>query len=72
MLLGALGANREALAAASDMPWLFWRRSMRGVLDDPAFPAVAEKLRLMAYWKSTRTRPDVCSSKGPPPFCRMI
>jgi tetratricopeptide (TPR) repeat protein len=71
-MLGALGAYHEALAAASDRPWLFWRRSMRGVLNDPGFPAVADRLGLMRYWKASRTKPDVCSAKDPPPFCRMI
>ena len=73
-LLAALGANHEALALAmaGDRPWLFWRRSMRGVLSDPGFPAVAKKLGLLDYWKGSRTRPDVCSTRDPPPFCRMI
>jgi tetratricopeptide (TPR) repeat protein len=71
-MLGALGANREALAIASERPWLFWRRSMRGVLSDPAFPAVANRLGLIRYWKSSHTRPDVCSTSGAPPFCRFI
>jgi len=71
-MLGALGAYHEALAAASDRPWLFWRRSMRGVLNDPGFPAVADRLGLMRYWKASRTKPDVCSAKDPAPFCRMI
>jgi tetratricopeptide (TPR) repeat protein len=71
-MLGALGAYHEALAPASDRPWLFWRRSMRGVLNDPGFPAVADRLGLMRYWKASHTKPDVCSAKDPPPFCRMI
>jgi tetratricopeptide (TPR) repeat protein len=71
-MLASLGATREALAIASDKPWLLWRRSMRGVLGDPGFPAVAKQLGLMRYWKATHTKPDVCSEKAPPPFCRMI
>ena len=71
-MLGALGAHHEALAAAGDRPWLFWRRSMRGVLNDPGFPAVADRLGLIRYWKASHTKPDVCSAKDPPPFCRMI
>jgi DNA-binding winged helix-turn-helix (wHTH) protein len=73
-LLAALGANHEALqvASQSQKPWLFWRRSMRAVLDDPGFPAVANQLGLTAYWKTTHSKPDVCRSKDPPPFCRMI
>jgi tetratricopeptide (TPR) repeat protein len=71
-MLGALGANREALMMAAQKPWLFWRPSMRGVLNEPAFPAVAKSLRLLSYWKSSGTRPDVCRTKSAPPFCRMI
>jgi tetratricopeptide (TPR) repeat protein len=71
-MLAVLGANREALTIASERPWLFWNRSMRGVLDDPSFPAVAGRLGLIAYWKSSHTRPDVCSSTNAPPFCRAI
>ena len=79
-LLGALGANREAIgrveaAAAMRKPgarsYLFVP-SMAGALRDPAFPAAAQRLRLIDYWRASRTRPDVCSTKGPPPFCRMI
>jgi hypothetical protein len=71
-LLAALGENREALQIAAQKPWLFWRGSMRGVLNEPAFPAVAEQLGLMTYWRTSRTKPDVCLSKTAPPFCRMI
>jgi hypothetical protein len=71
-LLAALGAPHEALQVASDMPWLFWRRSMRGVLDDPAFPGVATKLGLLGYWKAAQVKPDICSEAGPPSFCRLV
>ena len=72
IMLAALGATREALQAAAQKPWLLWRRSMRGVLNEPGFPAVAEQLRLMAYWRNSRTKPDICLGKNAPPFCRMI
>lgn len=78
-LLASLGANREAFViatrlAAKKYPGasLFWYQSMRGTLSDPGFPAVAAKLGLINYWKTTRTRPDVCGETAPPPFCRMI
>lgn len=79
-LLGALGANREAIsrveaAAAMRKPgarsYLFVP-SMAGALRDPAFPAAAQRLGLMSYWKRTRNMPDTCSTKAPPPFCKMI
>jgi hypothetical protein len=79
-LLGALGANAEALKMVSDAAdthtwgarsWLFYPR-LRPALSDPSFPALAEKLGLMKYWKTTHTKPDVCSAAGAPPFCAMI
>ncbi len=77
--LAALGASREALQlfirrinSRYDWPSLLWYPSMRAVLNEPAFPAVAERMGLMNYWRTTRTKPDVCATKGPPPFCRMI
>jgi len=78
-LLADLGANHEAFQIARRLaareypgPGLFWYPSMRGALNDPDFPAVAAQLGLMKYWKTTRTRPDVCNGKAPPTFCRMI
>lgn len=49
-----------------------WYPSMRGALADPALPAILEKFGLIKYWRATATKPDVCSDKAPPPFCRMI
>jgi len=78
-LLADLGANQEAFRIASRLaakggiygPWLFWAPSMRGTLAEPGFPEVAQKLGLLDYWKTTHTKPDVCSEASPP-FCRMI
>ena len=71
-MLAALGGNTEALKIAAGKPWIFWRRSMRDVLNEPAFPAVANELGLMSYWRTSRTKPDVCLTKREPPFCRLI
>jgi hypothetical protein len=62
-----IGADRTGLSRTA-----LWLPSMTGAARDPAFQAAADRLGLMRYWKSTHTRPDICSSKGPPPFCRMI
>jgi tetratricopeptide (TPR) repeat protein len=80
-MLGALGANRLALEQAEKMEaagttvrarlWL-WYPSMAGAIRDPSFPAVAGRLGLMRYWKTTHRKPDVCTAKDPPPFCGMI
>jgi tetratricopeptide (TPR) repeat protein len=78
-LLAKLGADHDAFQIArrivtnkSGDPSLFWYRSMREVLNDPGFPAVANQLGLIAYWKTSRTRPDVCLTKSAPAFCRLI
>ena len=79
-LLGALGANSEALQLVSEhlklerteaAGWLF-KPSMAGAIRDPAFPAFARAHGLMTYWKATGKRPDICSAKDAPVFCRMI
>jgi tetratricopeptide (TPR) repeat protein len=78
--LAALGANREAMDAIADRVqarwlspagWLFLPQT-RGLLDDPDFPSLATKTGLMKYWKTTHTKPDVCSDKNAPRFCAMI
>lgn len=79
-LLSRLGATREALQQveeAADRGQLFARSwlflpNMAPALSDPSFPAVAQRLGLMRYWKASHTRPDACSAKDAPPFCRMI
>jgi hypothetical protein len=78
-LLADLGGEHEAFQIAARLATrkyhgasVFWYRNMRGTLNDPGFPAVAERLGLMKYWKTTHARPDVCNDKTPPPFCRMI
>jgi tetratricopeptide (TPR) repeat protein len=77
--LAALGASRASLQSfvkglnsRYDWPSLLWHPSMRSVLDEPEFPAFAERLGLMSYWRTTRTKPDVCAGNAPAPFCRMI
>jgi tetratricopeptide (TPR) repeat protein len=80
LLLGDLGASHDAFRIASRLatqrypgPSIFWSPSMRAALSDPGFPALAERLGLMKYWKATRTRPDACKAQGSSaPFCRMI
>lgn len=79
-LLAALGANQQVMQiiaeqtahrAFAPLGWLYVPAS-RGVLNDPAFPAFAQRMGLMTYWRTTHTKPDVCSQNGPPPFCAMI
>ena len=68
-LLADLGADPRRLPASRPGlaiteypgPSLFWYPDMRAILSDPGFPALATQLGLMNYWKTTRTRPDVCN-----------
>ncbi len=79
ILLATLGASHDAFLVGrrnasrpgGDLATFFYA-GMRGALDDPEFPALAAQFGLIDYWKKSRTRPDVCSAPGPPPFCKMI
>ncbi len=78
-LLAVLGDNHAAMkifvagiGSRFDWPSLVWYRSMRGVLSDPDFPAVAQRLGLIDYWRARHTKPDVCTAKARPPFCQII
>jgi tetratricopeptide (TPR) repeat protein len=78
-LLATLGDSHEALQLVAngmnsriDWPSTLWYPSMRGALNDPSMPSLLERFGLMRYWKTTHTKPDVCSAKDSPPFCRMI
>lgn len=79
-LLASLGANREAfkiaarIATTQEYPGssFLWDPSMRQTLADPGFPALAEELGLMTYWKTTQTQPDVCNEEAAPPFCAAL
>jgi tetratricopeptide (TPR) repeat protein len=79
-LLGALGDNADALKyteaavqrdEGGSRAYLFYP-SMDGARRDPSFPALAQRLGLIRYWKATHTKPDVCTDKNPPHFCTMI
>lgn len=79
-LLGALDAGPEALqkAAAAAQANIYGARSwlflptMDAARRDPSFPAVAQRLGLIRYWRTTHTRPTACAAAAPPDFCRMI
>ena len=76
-LLALLGAPNMVLEKIAKDPTLFsrsalWQPSMARTIRDPNFAATTERLGLMRYWKTTRTKPDVCSAADAPPFCRMI
>ena len=78
-LLARLGAPAQAFDVAAPLasdyhpgPLVLWYPDMRPVLDDPRIPALLQRLRLIDYWKRSHTRPDVCTTAGPPAFCRAL
>lgn len=77
-LLADLGDPHAAFEVAARLtqtypdPSIFWYRNMRATLNDPGFPRLADQVGLIAYWKTTRTKPDVCGEAAPPPFCQLI
>jgi len=76
-LIARLGGQSIVLQKIDQSPLRFnrsalWQPGMASALRDPSFPQFAEHVGLMRYWKTTHTRPDVCSDNNPPAFCRMI
>lgn len=78
-LLADLGATHQAFEVAVRLsaleypgPATFWYPDMRPTLEDPGFSQEAERLGLIAYWKTTHTKPDVCNEAAPPAFCKAI
>lgn len=76
-LLALLGAQNIVMQKIETDPTGFgrgalWAPSMRSALSDPSFAAAAGRLGLMRYWRTTHTKPDICSDKDAPPFCRKI
>jgi len=65
---GKVGFVNPALDVVVPPVWDFAYPFEKGA----APPGLLQKLGMMAYWRATHTRPDVCSAKGPPPFCGMI
>ena len=79
-LVSLLGAHAEALQIIegkalnehfSAASWL-WYPSMRAALRAPEAEGVVGRIGLISYWKTSRTKPDLCAAKDAPPFCRLI
>src|SRR4030095_2780851 len=50
----------EAIDGASGSPEAFFRIHMRPVYSDPRFMRVAQRLKLLDYWRSSDRWPDIC------------
>ena len=79
LLIASLGAQADAVriieAGSKSKPlWrsLLFYPALARARADPSFPVVAERLGLMRYWKTTHTKPDVCTAIDEPAFCKMI
>ena len=79
-LLGSLGANqaaldlaeRRALADDNRARASLFLPSLTRVRAGPGFVNVAERVGLMRYWRTTKTRPDECRTAAEPTYCRAI
>jgi hypothetical protein len=77
-MLAALGADAQALKLAADhaeMPGMrgaLMRPALAAARADPAFPALADKLGLTHYWKTTAIKPDFCKAADAPAYCKTL
>ena len=79
-LLGALGADQQALALIDKasaagvygVRAFLFLPTLSGARTDPKFPALLHRLGLIEYWRATGTRPDLCRQTHAAAFCRVI
>lgn len=45
---------------------------LRALWDDRRFPAFLRRAGFIAYWRESRTRPDICRGEAAPSFCRLL
>lgn len=51
---------------------LLFDPSLRPLFDHPRFGDFLERAGFIAYWKGSRSRPDMCAARNAPAFCRLI
>ena len=51
---------------------ILWDPSLRPLWSDPRFPAFLQRVGFFAYWRASRSRPDICRAASPPPFCGLL
>jgi DNA-binding winged helix-turn-helix (wHTH) protein/Tfp pilus assembly protein PilF len=49
-----------------------WDPIFSDVRHNPGFPALAEKLGLVGYWRAMKVKPDFCSQTNPPALCTTL
>lgn len=51
---------------------ILFNELVRNMRADPRFLALVTDTGLIDYWRESHTRPDVCTTAAPPPFCAEI
>lgn len=72
---GALAQIEAQVAKGKIAPILStigWDPVLADVRRLPGFAPLTERVGLIRYWRTTRTRPDFCTAAGPPPVCATI
>ena len=78
--LGALGADREALAAVDELvgqsgsrdQFVMFEPTFDGARRTPGFAAIAERIGLVRYWRQSKKQPDFCRDRNAPQICRSL
>ena len=80
-MIAALGDAPAAFATISQLaikhPFhtreaVSWDPVFAEVRRQPGFPALANRLGLINYWRTLKIKPDYCGTAGAPPVCAMI
>jgi len=51
---------------------LLWAPELAPLWRDPRFAGFLTRAGYIAYWRGSKSRPDVCNMGVPPPFCRLL
>ncbi len=78
--LAALGADREAMAIASELfgsagsteQFVLFEPALAGTRRTPEFAALANRIGLVRYWRESGKPPEFCAAKDAPPLCRSL
>lgn len=77
--LAALGAREAALRAATNLvrtrglydAEVLFEPNLAAARVEPAYAQLVRDLGLTAYWRATRTAPDICRDSAKPRFCNF-
>lgn len=51
---------------------LLWEPSLAPLWRDPRFAGYLTRAGFIAYWRGSKSRPDICKVDAAPPFCRLL